>query len=364
MPESPGRGCTDRVIKTQMEVQKMEQQKIRLGIIGIGNMGSEHCRNIAAGKCPEIEITAGADLRESRRVWFRENMPDSAEIYESGEELIRKSSCDAVLICVPHYGHESLSIAAMENGKHVLCEKPVACNLDQLNKMIEKAKEKKLFFMEAMWTAFNPCIKKVKKIIEEGKIGEIKHIESSFYNRFEKDLKNRFWNPELAGGGLLDLGIYCIYYALCINNFEKLVDHSSSARLENGVDAWNSVNLKFKNGVTSHFQTAMDISSTTNSHDAVIYGTKGFITSTNFLRQTKAEIYLYKNEKGGEFELAEEINAPFDVNGFEYQLINATECINKGLIESDVHSFQRSIELCEIMDMLRKDWGMKYPFEK
>ena len=61
MPESPGRGCTDRVIKTQMEVQKMEQQKIRLGIIGIGNMGSEHCRNIAAGKCPEIEITAGAD---------------------------------------------------------------------------------------------------------------------------------------------------------------------------------------------------------------------------------------------------------------------------------------------------------------
>ena len=103
------------------------EQKIRLGIIGIGNMGSEHCRNIAAGKCPEIEIAAGADLRESRRAWFRESMPQSAEIYESGDELIRNSDCDAVLICVPHYGHESLTVAALENGKHVrLPEAPPA----------------------------------------------------------------------------------------------------------------------------------------------------------------------------------------------------------------------------------------------
>ena len=230
--------------------------------------------------------------------------------------------------------------------------------------MIAKAKEKKLFFMEAMWTAFNPCIKRVKEIISEGKIGEIKHIESSFYCRMDKDLKNRYWDPALAGGGLLDLGIYCIYYALTINNFEKLEEHSSCVRLEHGVDAWNSVNIKFKNGVTTHFQTAMDISSPSNSHDAVIYGSKGFITSTNFLRQEKAEVYLYKNEKGGEFELLEEIKAPFDINGFEYQLIHSTECISKGILESDVHSFQRSIELCEIMDMLRKDWNMKYPFEK
>ena len=218
--------------------------------------------------------------------------------------------------------------------------------------------------MEATWTAFNPCIKKVKKIIEEGKIGEVKHIESAFYCRFEKNLKSRLWNPELAGGGLLDLGIYNIYYALVINNFEKLLEHTSSVILENGVDAWSSVNIKFKNGVTTHFQTALDISSPTNSHDAVIYGSKGFITSTNFLRQEKAEVYIYKDEKGGEFELLEEITAPFDVNGFEYQLIHATECINKGILESDIHSYQRSIELCEIMDMLRKDWGLKYPFEK
>ena len=134
--------------------------------------------------------------------------------YGSYQELINDSKVDAVYIANPHSFHYKTVIDCLEGGKHVLVEKPAACNLTELKQMIEKAKEKKLFFMEAMWTAFNPCIKKVKKIIEEGKIGNIKHIESSFYNRFEKNLNNRFWNPSLAGGGLLDLGIYCIYYAL------------------------------------------------------------------------------------------------------------------------------------------------------
>ena len=339
---------------------------INWGIIAPGHIANKMAEAMLKSKSNlnlniNLYAVASRDINKAKEFsekWHFE------KYYGSYQELINDSKVDAVYIANPHSFHYKTVIDCLEGGKHVLVEKPAACNIKELNQMIEKAKEKKLFFMEAMWTAFNPCIKKVKKIIEEGKIGNIKHIESSFYNRFEKNLNNRFWNPSLAGGGLLDLGIYCIYYALCINNFEKIEEHSSSVRLENGVDAWNSVNFKFKNGVTTHFQTAMDISSTTNSHDAVIYGSKGFIISTNFLRQTKAEVYLYKNEKGGEFELLEEINTPFDINGFEYQLIHATECISKGIIESDIHSFQRSIELCEIMDMLRNDWGMKYPFEK
>ena len=339
---------------------------INWGIIAPGHIANKMAQAMLKSKTDlnlniNLYAVASRDINKAKKFsekWHFE------KYYGSYKELINDPKVDAVYIANPHSFHFNSVMECLDGGKHVLCEKPAACNLNELKQMIEKAKEKNLFFMEAMWTAFNPCIKKVKEIIAQGKIGAIKHIESSFYNRFEKNLKNRFWNPDLAGGGLLDLGIYCIYYALCINNFEKIEGHSSSVRLENGVDAWNSVNFKFKNGVTTHFQTAMDISSTTNSHDAVIYGSKGFITSTNFLRQEKAEVYLYKNDKGGEFELSEEIKAPFDINGFEYQLIHATECINKGIIESDIHSFQRSIELCEIMDILRKDWGMNYPFEK
>ena len=161
-------------------------------------------------------------------------------------------------------------MSCLEAGKHVLCEKPAACNLEQLNKMIEKAKEKKLFFMEAMWTAFNPCIQKVKKVISEGKIGEIKHIESFFNNRVPFDEKSRLWAPELAGGALLDIGIYNIFYAMIINNFEPIIKHSSNVRLVNNVDAWNSVDLIFKNGVTTHFTSLIDIQSESISHDSIL----------------------------------------------------------------------------------------------
>ena len=284
--------------------------------------------------------------------------------YGSYKDLLSDPKVDAVYVANPHSFHFESVMACLEAGKHVLCEKPAACNLEQLNKMIEKAKDKKLFFMEAMWTAFNPCIQKVKKIISEGKIGEIKQIESDFSGRFPFDLKSRMWAPELAGGALLDLGVYNIFYSMIINNFEPIVKHTSSVRMVNGVDAWNSVNLEFKNGVTAHFQSSIDIPSLTNTHDSVIFGSKGFIKSYNFNRQESAEVHVYTGDSYSYSNLVEEIKAPFDVNGFEYQVNDATECILNGKIESDVHTFQHSIDLCKMMDTLRNDWGFKYPFEK
>ena len=229
--------------------------------------------------------------------------------------------------------------------------------------MIEKAKEKKLFFMEALWTAFNPLLKKIKKIITEGKIGEVKHIEVNFCKIIPFDAKSRIWAPELAGGALLDLGEYTIFYSMVINNYEKIVSHNSSVRMFNNVDAWNSVNLTFKNGITAHFETSFDVPYFPNTPDAIIFGSKGFIASYDFNRQEKAEIHIYKDEDRKN-DLVEEIKVPFDVNGFEYQVIDATECIINGKIQSDIHSFEHSVAICEMMDIIRNDWGFKYPFEK
>ena len=284
--------------------------------------------------------------------------------YGTYKELLADPKVDAVYIANPHAFHFDSIMECFEAGKHVLCEKPAVCNIGQLNKVIEKAKEKKLFFMEAMWTAFNPCIKRIKKVILEGKIGELKHIQSFFNLRIPFDKKHRLWAPELAGGALLDLGIYNIFYSMIINNYEPIIKHSSNVRLVNEIDAWNSVNFTFKNGVTTHFESSCDMPNESKSHDAVIYGTKGYISSNNFFFQTKAEVHVYKSEGGNDNDLVEVIEEPFDVNGFEYQLIEATECILNGKNESEVHSFQRSIDLCQIMDQLRNDWGFKYPFEK
>ena len=133
--------------------------------------------------------------------------------YGSYEELLSDPNVDAVYVANPHAFHFDAVMQCLEHNKHVLCEKPAGCNFWQLDKMVQTAKEKNLFFMEAMWTAFNPCVNKIKEIVSEGKIGKLKHIESRFCNRTPFDPKNRLWAPELAGGALLDLGIYNIFFA-------------------------------------------------------------------------------------------------------------------------------------------------------
>ena len=108
---------------------------IRLGIIGIGNMGTGHAENICSGKCPEIRITAVADRRVSRRRWAAEHLPGTA-IFDDGDELISSGTCDAVLIAVPHYQHPALTISAFEHGLHVMCEKPAGVYTLQVREMI------------------------------------------------------------------------------------------------------------------------------------------------------------------------------------------------------------------------------------
>lgn len=284
--------------------------------------------------------------------------------YGSYDDLLSDPQVDAVYVCNPHAFHFESVMACLEKGKHVICEKPAGCNIDQLNKMIAKAQEKNLFFMEAMWTAFNPCIAKIKDVIKNGEIGEIKHITSRFCNRLPFDPKNRLYDPTQAGGALLDLGIYNLYFSSMINDFTPVKEHNSIVRMTNTIDAWESVNLVYENGVTANFECACDMPAGSDTHDAIIFGTKGFITTQNFFLCQNAQVHTYKNEWGNDNDITREIHVPFDVNGYEYEMLEATDLILAGKIESMVHTFEKSRELCKMMDTLRKDWNFKYPFEK
>ncbi len=283
--------------------------------------------------------------------------------YGTYEELFNDPQVDAIYVANPHAFHHASVLAALKAGKHVLCEKPAGCSRNQLDDMINLARKKNLFFMEAMWTAFNPCIREIKKEIEAGTIGNIINIDSRFCNRNPYDPNDRNYAPDQAGGALLDLGIYNIYFAMMMADFSPVTAESSAVRMLKGVDAWNSVNLTFENGIVTSFQDAMDVPSTTGTHDAVIYGTKGFITVENFFMATKADVHVYKNIWGSDNEVVREIREPFATNGYEYELAHATECILAGKTESDVHTFKKSEDLIDMMDVLRKDWGMKYPWE-
>ena len=151
-------------------------EKVRLGIIGIGNMGSGHCNSIMAGLTPEIELVAVADIRESRRAWAKETLPEDVKIFEDGDQLIEAECCDAVLIAVPHYDHPRFAEKAFSHDLHVMCEKPAGVYAKQVREMNEAAdKTDRVFGM--MFNQRTNCIyKKMHDMVQSGTYGKLKRV--------------------------------------------------------------------------------------------------------------------------------------------------------------------------------------------
>ena len=180
---------------------------LRLGIIGAGNMGSGHAKNITAGMCPDIVITAMADRKESRRDWIRDNVP-GAQIFAEGSELIASGAADAVLIAVPHYQHPPLAIEAFEHGLHVMCEKPAGVYTLQVREMMAAADRHPELTFGMMFNQRTNCVyRKMKEMLEAGELGKIKRMNwivtdwyrTQFY--YDSGAWRATWAGE--GGGVL-----------------------------------------------------------------------------------------------------------------------------------------------------------------
>lgn len=181
--------------------------KVRLGIIGIGNMGSGHLKNILEGKVPEMEVTAVADRQESRSTWAKENLPEAVVIFEEGKDLIAAGVCDGVLIAVPHYQHPELTIDAMNHGLHVMCEKPAGVYTKQVREMNEAAQKcDRVFGM--MFNQRTNCIyRKMHELVTSGELGAIKRVNwivTDWYRTqsyYDSGSWRATWDGE--GGGVL-----------------------------------------------------------------------------------------------------------------------------------------------------------------
>ena len=146
--------------------------KLRLGIIGAGNIASAHIQNVLDGKCPNIEIVAVADRKESRRQWAAEKLPD-ARIFTEGSDLIAAKCCDAVLIAVPHYQHPTLAIEAFRAGQHVMCEKPAGVYTLQVREMIAEADKHPELTFGMMFNQRTNCVyRKMKEMLDAGELGD------------------------------------------------------------------------------------------------------------------------------------------------------------------------------------------------
>lgn len=175
--------------------------KVRLGVIGIGNMGSEHCRIILSGKTPEVELAAVADRREDRRKWAHKEL--SIPVFSEGDELITSGLCDAVLIAVPHYQHPELTINALEHNLHVLCEKPIAVYTLAAREMIAAAKKSDKTFALMFNQRTNCLYRKMKEILDSGEMGQIKRINWIITDWYRTQLyyDSGAWRATWAGEG-------------------------------------------------------------------------------------------------------------------------------------------------------------------
>ena len=183
-------------------------KKVRLGMIGIGNMGTGHCQNIMDGKCPEIELTAVADINPDRLKWAADNLPESVVKFDSAEELMDSGLCDAVHIAVPHYDHPGLAIEAMKKGLHVMVEKPAGVYLKQVREMNAEAKKHPELVFGMMFNQRTDHIyRKMKELVDGGTLGELRRsnwIITDWYRPqayYDSGSWRATWKGE--GGGVL-----------------------------------------------------------------------------------------------------------------------------------------------------------------
>ncbi len=254
--------------------------KVRLGIIGVGNMGTGHINNIQAGKCPEIVLTAVADRKAERRDWAKANLPESVTIFTEGEDLVKSDTCDAILIAVPHYQHPGLAMLGFENGKHVMCEKPAGVYTLEVRKMNEAAAKSDRTFAMMFNQRTNCVYRKMHEMVQGGELGELKRVNwiiTDWY-RTQSYYDSGAWRATWAGegGGVLlnqcphnlDLlqwiaGMPCRIQAFCHEGKWHDIE------VEDDVTAY----MEYPNGATGVFITTTGDAPGTNRFE--VSGTKG-----------------------------------------------------------------------------------------
>ena len=260
--------------------------KVRLGIIGVGNMGSGHAANILAGKCPEIELTAVADRREARRQWAKDTLPEGTAIFEEGSDLIQSGLCDAVHICTPHYQHPTLAMEAFAAGLHVMCEKPAGVYTKAVREMNEAAeKSGKVFAM--MFNQRTNCVyRKMHEMVHSGQLGELKRVNwiiTDWYRTqiyYDSGDWRATWEGE-GGGVLLNQCPHQLDLLQWICGLPKTVQAFCLEGKWHDIEVEDDVTayLQFANGATGVFVTTTGDAPGTNRFE--VTGTLGKLVCEN-----------------------------------------------------------------------------------
>ncbi len=322
---------------------------VKWGIVATGSIARKFAQGLKAADNAEL-VAVASRAQESADAFAEEfNVPNR---HVGTEALAADADVDVVYVATPHSRHKADTIACLDGGKHVLCEKPFAMNSAEVSEMVECASKNKLFLMEAMWTHFFPAMIKLRELLAAGTIGEVRLVQSNFCFRTGWNPESRLLNPELGGGALLDVGVYNIALAHKIYGQEPSRIDSQAHIGETGVDEQSSMVFGYENGAMAVLTNAVR---TSTPHDATVYGTDGYIKIAKFWQPDGLIVKTTDNEEETSFERLG--------NGYAYEAIEVMNCIKSGALESDVMPLEKSISIMKTMDAIREQWGLRYPME-
>lgn len=325
-------------------------EKIRWGIIGPGHIAHSFAKDLKLVSEGVLTAVASRNL-ENAKAFAQEY--DIEHAYGSYEELMVSDVVDVIYIATPHVSHAELSIKTMNSGKHVLCEKPMGVNKSEVESMILTAKDNNVFLMEALWSRFNPTIVKVKNMIDDGFFGEIRYVHADFaFYALDRDENGRLLNPELAGGTLLDIGIYPIFLAYLILG-KPMEILAKSKFYKTGVEIQTSMIFDYKNAQAILYSGL----NSKSEMKAEISGSKGSV----FIHPRWHESQGYSVEKDG---IMENFELQTTGKGYAHEIEEVHRCLKAGEIQSGLWSHRNSLDLITIMDSIRSKTGITFPFEK
>ncbi len=331
-------------------MNKNANKKINIAFIGAGYISTLLAETISKMKKDvNLYAIASRDMNKAKEFADKYGFDN---YYGAYEDMLKDDNIDLVYIATPHSHHYEHIKLCLDYNKNVLCEKSFTVNSKQANEVLKIAKKKKLLLAEAIWTRYMPSRYMINDIIASGEIGNVTSLSANLgYVIADVD---RIKFPELAGGALLDIGVYTINFALMVFGENIKSIDSTCVKMPTGVDSQNSITITFDDDkIAVLYSTVLAIT----DRQAVINGDKGYMVIENINNPQYITTYSLDRKKINTYEV------PKQITGYEYQVLSCVDAIRNNKLECSEMSHKDIIKVMNIMDSLRKKWKIKYPFE-
>jgi Predicted dehydrogenases and related proteins len=274
------------------------------------------------------------------------------KVYENIQDIFTDENVDIIYISTPHNTHSQYLKEALQHGKHILCEKSITLNSDELKKAKQLAEKHHLILAEAMTIYHMPLYKKLNDMIKSGKLGELKMIQMNFGSYKEYDMNNRFFNPSLAGGALLDIGVYALSFIRWFMSAAPNQVVSQVKLAPSGVD--EQAGILLMNPVGEMATVALTLHAKQPKRGMLAFD-KGYIEIYQYPRAEEAVITYTKDKR------QEIITCGQTDNALRYEIFDMEQAVSG--IANEMHLDYTS-DVMSIMTKIRKSWGLSYPEEQ